>query len=350
MRVMRGTSLAPWPGMTLEVVRNEAPARAPLIANLVRRHGGPVSAALFDADIEVFRAESMEGVIAFRHGFGCAVSIGDPVCARDRMPALAEAFRSHCRARGWSTVYAVASEPLAAWAANRGYAAIEFARELIVDPRHDPLAGSSAQRLRGKVHRAEREGVVAAEYAPGAARDEALERALTAAARAWLEARHGPQVYLTPIALFAGRGCKRWFYARRGEAIVGVMQLVRMDAYDGYLISQLIATPDAPPGTTELLGVAGLSALGVEGCGYATWGPAPLVDFGHVTGLGSLSEQIGRAVYRAAGHAFHLEARNDYRRKFPIARTAGSYLLFDPPRIGPGIALEVLRAFHASAR
>ena len=317
-------------------------------ADLVRRYGGSVSGVLFDRKIEVFRAEGVDGVIPYRHGLGCAVAVGDPICSREDTPRLARAFRDECVRHHRHTVYVVASEPFARWATSEGYAALEFGRELIVDPRRDPLAGHAQQALRGKVHRAIRAGVVAAEYAPNGARDEELERAIERAVAVWLSARHGPQAYLTPFLPFAGRACKRWFYARAGGGIVGVMQLLRLDAYGGYLLSQLVSTPDAPPGTTELLGVTALRALCASGCAWATWGPAPLPELGAVTGFGARSERVCRFLFRNAGRTFGLEARNVYHRKFPVAETVGSYLLFNPPRIGAGDVIELLHAFHAA--
>ena len=348
---MRRVRVSHAEGMTVDVSRLGASSAAPELDRvaLVRRYGGAVSSALFDPTVDVFRSSGIDGAIAYRRCGRCAVAIGDPICARSRMPELAEAFRAESRRRGWHTVYTVASEPFAAWAAQNGFAALEFARELVVDPRLDVLHGHASQRLRGKVHRAEHAGVVAAEYG-GAPRDESLERAMRDAVGRWRAARSGPQVYLTPFSLFEGRRGKRWFHARLGGAIVGVLQLVRLDAYGGYLVSQLVATPDAPPGTTELLGAFGLRTLGEEGCGFATWGPAPLAELGTVTGLGARSERLARAIFRWAGGAFHLEARNEYRRKFPIAREMRSYLLFDPPHVGVREAIAILRAYHASPR
>jgi aspartyl-tRNA synthetase len=333
--------------MTLATLENESLPLEHDLAHLVRRYGGPVSGVLLDPEIEIFRAPGIDGAIAYRTGFGCAVAVGDPVCERAQMAALAEAFREECRRHGWHSVYTVASDRFGAWATQNGFAAVELARELIVDPRVDPLRGHAVQRLRGKVHRAEHEGVMAAELPRWPARDPALEQEMERAVSAWLSARKGPQIYLTPLTLFAGRACKRWFHAKRGGDVIGVMQLVRLDAYDGYLISQLIATPDAPPGTTELLAAFGLRALGAEGCAYVTWGPTPLADIATVTNLGTVSEKIGRAVFHVAGRIFHLDARSEYRRKFPVAREVSSYLLFDPPRIGAREAIGILRAFHA---
>jgi lysylphosphatidylglycerol synthetase-like protein (DUF2156 family) len=243
-------------------------------------------------------------------------------------------------------VYTVAGDAFATWAASAGYGVVEFGCELVVDPSYDPLAGHTAQALRRRVRRAVREGVAAQEYTEY---DAGLERALEHAVAAWVAARRGPQIYLMPLDLFAGRACKRWFYATRRDEVVGVMELVRLESRRGWLLSQLTWTPDAPPGTTELLAVHALHAIGARGCTYATWGPAPLERLGAVEGLSGFSEKLGRFVFQSTARAFHLEDRNRYHRKFPIARRTGCHLLFDPPHIGVRETLQVLRAYHASA-
>lgn len=315
-------------------------------AELVCRWGGSVSTVLFDPSVQVFGASGFDGVIAYRTGFGCAVAIGDPIAPIEQMGPLARAFREDCKLRGLHTVYTVASDAFATWAANAGYGVVEFGCELVVNPSHDPLAGHAAQALRRRVRRAAKEGVVAREYV---GRDARLEERLQRSVAAWRDARRGPQIYLMPLDLFAGRDCKRWFYATRGDDVVGVMELVRLEARRGWLLSQLTWTPDAPPGTTELLAVDALHALGSSGCTYATWGPAPLERLGAVEGLSGFSEKLGRFVFKNTARAFHLEDRNRYHRKFPVARTTGCHLLFDPPRIGLRETLQVLRTYHARA-
>ena len=315
-------------------------------AELVQRWGGSVSTVLFDPSVEVFGAIGLDGVIAYRTGFGCAVAIGDPIAPLEQMGRLARAFREHCKRRRLHTVYTVASDAFATWGASAGYGVVEFGQELVVDPSHDPLAGHAAQALRRRVKRAAKEDVVAHEYV---GHDAKLEDALRTAVLAWMGSRRGPQIYLMPLDVFAGRECKRWFYATRGDAVVGVMELVRLESRHGWLLSQLTWTPDAPPGTSELLAVHALRAIGTDGCTYATWGPAPLERLGAIEGLSGFSEKLGRFVFKNTARAFHLEDRNRYHRKFPVARTTGCHLLFDPPRIGLRETLQVLRTYHASA-
>jgi lysylphosphatidylglycerol synthetase-like protein (DUF2156 family) len=310
-------------------------------------YGGPVSGGLLDPRYKLYRTPGIDGVVGYRRGWGCAVVIGDPVCAPNDTVGLAESFRKFNRARGSRTVYAAASEGFARTAAARGFAAVEFGEELIVDPRRDPKAGPHGRELRKKVIHAMREGVRVREYRDDE-RDTALERAMDQVAAAWLGARRGPQIYIARVRLFDHRSARRWFYATVGQHVVGVLAMLRMGARDGYLLEHLVAAPGAPSGTTELVATGGLAALGAEGCGFATFGPAPAGRLGAVQNLGAASEAVARLVFDSAARVFHLDARGHYRRKFQVARSEPVFLLFDPPRIGPREALGVLGAFNAS--
>ncbi len=124
--------------------------------------------------------------------------------------------------------------------------------------------------------------------------------------------------------------------------------MIRLDAWDGYLLSQLVATADAGPEHERAAGRLCAANAGRRRVRSCDVGAAPLPELGQSSGLGRLSERFGRRVFRAAGSLFHLDARNVFRRKFMIARTSGSYFVFDPPSIGVREVLEMMRAFHAS--
>ncbi|MBX3158522.1 MAG: DUF2156 domain-containing protein [Deltaproteobacteria bacterium] len=318
------------------------------VAEVIRRVGGPVSTALLDPTCRRFSVRGIEGLIGYKVRLGCAVGMGDPACPPKDTPALACAFRAFCRERRWHTVYAVAGASFASWAVRLGYAAVEFGEELILDPREDQQVGARGRELRKKVRKAEREGATVAEYQPWRFRDRALETQLEHAVKAWLGSRHGPQIYLAGVDLrFAVRG-RRWFVAHHGGSVVGLLAMMELQSRQGYLLEHLLATPEAPIGTTELLVVEGLRALGAEGCGFATFGPAPNDHLGEVKGLSALSGKIAHAVYDGSRHVLHLDSKTRYRQKFQIARTEPSYLLFDPPHVGLRDVYGLLRAFNVS--
>ncbi len=318
------------------------------LCRLVRRYGGSVSTALLDPSCDLFRAQAIEGAIGFRSRFGCAVSIGDPVCAEDDKPRLARAFSEHCRARRLHTAYAVAGPSFAHWAADHGYGALCFGEELSFDPRRDPAAGAPGRELRKKLFRAGREGIEVIEYRPLRGRDPGAEREMEAVARSWLDARSGPQVYVVPVRLFAHLEGRRLFYALHRGRVVGVLSTVRLEARGGYLFDHHLVLPDAPIGTSESLIAEALRTFGGEGCGWATFGPAPANELGEILGLSQRQARLARSVFRKLGQTFHFESRNRYRRKFQVASSQSSYLLVSPPRFGPREIGGLVNAFNAS--
>lgn len=306
-----------------------------------------MSTALLDPSCEIFRAEGIDGAIGYRSRFGCAVSIGDPVCAEEDKPRLAQAFLESCRARRVHTAYAVASPSFAHWAASHGYAALCFGEELSFDPRRDPAAGAAGRELRKKLLRAAREGIEVREYRPRR-RDLRAEREMEEVARSWLGARRGPQVYVVPVRLFAEREGRRWFCARREGRAVGVLSTMRLEARGGYLFDHHLVTSDAPIGASESLIAEALRTFGREGCQWATFGPAPANELGAIFGLSQPQERLARSVFRALGQGLHFESRNRYRRKFQVAGSQPSYLLTSPPGLGPREIGGFVHAFNAS--
>ncbi|HUS65604.1 MAG TPA: DUF2156 domain-containing protein [Kofleriaceae bacterium] len=316
----------------------------PGVAAWVRAHGCAVSTALLDPACRHFFVPGVPGVIGYREGWGCAVGLGDPVCPPEQTGALVDAFGDFCHARDAGAVFAVASPALTALCVARGWAAIEFGVELILDPRRDPQSGARGRELRKKVNRAKKAGVTVHEHHLG---DPLVERAMEQCALSWLGARRGPQIYLARVRLFADPLGKRWFYALFGERIVGVLSMMRLDARDGWLLDHLIATPDAPGGTTERLAAHALGVLGAEGCRFATFGPAPSAELGRVVGLGPVAEALARGIYETVGRVFHLDARVRYRKKFQVERTEASSLVFSRG-LGLRELTGVLRAFNVS--
>jgi lysylphosphatidylglycerol synthetase-like protein (DUF2156 family) len=320
------------------------------VGDLVVQYGGPVANSLLDPRYQTFRSTEVEGVVGYRESWGCAVALGDPVCRSLDVPRLAFKFREHCAACGRSMIYAAASKRLAAIVCGWGGAAVEFGETLIFDPRLDLQAGARGRELRKKVQRARREGAVVQEYQPErAGREPALESALEEVVARWLGGRHGIQVYLSQVRLFEPQVTgRRWFYARAGSRMVGVLALLRMEARGGYLLEHLLAAPASPIGITELLVTDCFAALAAEGCQFATFGPAPAAQLGAVQNLGCVSEALARTVFSTASRLFHLDGLTHFQRKFGVAAVEPAYLVFDPPRVGLRDAIGVIRAFNVS--
>jgi lysylphosphatidylglycerol synthetase-like protein (DUF2156 family) len=319
------------------------------VTELVQRYGGAVSPALYDPRCEHFMTPGIPGVIGYRSSYRCAVALGDPVCAPHDVDRFTERFRQACAVRGQSVVIANASEALTARCRRNDWGVVELAEELVVDPQHDPQAGPAGRELRKKVRRAEKWGVAVAEYRPRYSCDAALECELETVASAWLAARHGMQVYINQVLLFSQRVGKRWFYATTaGGRAIGLLELVRLDARDGWVVMHLLAAPEAPSGTTEALVTTAMRTLGDEGCHFLTFGPSPRGELGEMQGVSRVGELLARTVFSLAARAFHLDSKSRYRRKFQTSGEEKMYLLFNPPSIGMLEVIALLRAFNVS--
>jgi lysylphosphatidylglycerol synthetase-like protein (DUF2156 family) len=315
--------------------------------DLVQRFGCSVSHVLSDPSCLRFWASDVVGVIPYRQGIRCAVGIGDPVCPPGAAGRLAERFRESLARRRLSTVFAVASERFARFCIDVGFSGIEFAEELILDPRRDPSAGSRGRELRKNLYRAQRSGLVVEELRE---RDPALEWAIERAAHSWLAGRRGAQAFISPILLFTERRGRRWFYARSGRRVIGVLSLVRLDARDGWVFEHLLPARDAPTGTSETLVTHALETLGLEGCRYATFGPSPLGRLGKMHRVGWVGHSISRAFFDAAARLLHFDAVSHFRKKFSPSHSEPRFLLFHPPRLGVCEATSLLRAFNVSLK
>jgi lysylphosphatidylglycerol synthetase-like protein (DUF2156 family) len=310
---------------------------------LVRRFGGVLSPVVFDTGCELLTLPWLEGVLAYRRSLGgVAVVIGDPICApHDQARLLDEA-----RARFDTVVVAGASRAIVSAAHALGFAVIEFGEQIWIDPRRERPRGRRGHELKRKLNHARGACIAVREYA--GARDPWLEAELERVARAWLAARKGLQVFVAHVDLFHPRGLRRWFFATEHERVVGVQSLVRLDGCGGYLLEHLLTEPDVPAGTTESLVIGALDAVGREGCRFVSFGLSTAAALGLVSGLSPGSIRLGRWFFDQAQKRFHLDSVSRFRRKFGECVSEPSYLLFNPPRVGPLQLLALMRAFNAS--
>jgi lysylphosphatidylglycerol synthetase-like protein (DUF2156 family) len=223
---------------------------------------------------------------------------------------------------------------------------IEFGEELYLDPfanlidRH----GTHGSLVRRKVRHALKEGTSVKEYFPY---DAQLELAIEKVGVSWLASRRGPQVHISHLYLFNDRAGKRWFYAKKGENIVGVAVLNQVHARQGWLLNHLMITPEASNGTPELLVTSILEILRQESCHFVTVGASPAEKLGDIVGISKFSSWIMTLVYKTAYKIFHLKGHKMFWGKFNT-QAGRSYLLFSQPQIGMRDLIALMRALNFS--
>lgn len=318
-----------------------------MIIDRVRRLGVASSDAILDPACMIFTVPDVDGLIGYKIFSSCAIVYGDPLCQKEDLERFVHAFHDHCTEKGLNIIYMTVTEPFAKWAIGRVCETlIEFGEELIIDPHTDPKArtGTHASLVRRKVRHALKEGTTVHEYVPY---DAKIEKQLNSVRAAWLNARSGPQIHTSNIYLFANRPGKRWFYASHNNAIVAVLVLHQIQQRQGWLLNDLMHTPNAPHGTPELLVTSALDELAKEGCRFVTFGPVPAKDLGEIVGLTPLSAWCAKSFFWFARKIFRLDGRKKFWEKFH-PESERSFLLLQQPSIGAKEIKALMSALHAS--
>ena len=315
------------------------------IADFVRRYGGSSSISLFDSGCEVFQVPEIEGIIGYHLSNKCAVVIGDPLCPPESALSLAVAFQEWCDEKGYSYIYVTASEQFSQQALNTVCSSmIEIGEDFYLSDECNPKKGSKGRALRNKLNNAKRANLEILEYTQD---DADLEQKLTDVSEKWVENRKGPQIYLADVDLFKDKVGKRWFYAEHQNEIVGILQLTELEGKGGWLLQILMATPDAPLGTSEQLVYTAFERLKTEGSAFLSFGVAQTRELGLIVGLGKVAETMGRFLFKIAQKTFNLDKRRRYLRKFQPKKEP-AYILFRSNKIRLNEIISLARSLHVN--
>lgn len=315
------------------------------VVRFVRQWGGTATSAVLDPASQIYVSPGGEGLVGYRHGTGCAVVFGEPIAPPSEVPTVIRSFHAECEKKGWNPIYITVGGSFAKWMReefNAGY--LTVGEEISVDPFDDPTRGAGGSLARRKARHAGKEGVTVSEYFGGNLH---AEKEMEHLARAWLENRKGPQVYISNIQLFQDREGKRWFFAREGTRIVGVVVLNRLESKGGWLLNHLMCHPDAPHGTSELLVTTVFKTVEQEGCHYVTFGVVAAESLNEILGFGSVITWSLPWVYKSLMKMLRIEGRKKYWSKYqPNSKL--SYVVFTKPQIGLRDVFELLRIVNVA--
>ncbi len=318
------------------------------IAELVRRWGSSSSNAILDPAFQIFTIPNIEGIIGYRTVSNRAVVLGDPVTSTKDLLALTQAFHTFCKDKGMSIIYLTVSENFVSTTLQNGlcHAKVRIGSEYYIDPKTYPQTGPNGRLLKKKVKHAQGENVLIEEYTEY---NPIVEEAIENAAKAWLKARHGPQIYMSDVHLFSDSLGKRWFYAKQNGKIVGVLLFNRLERYQGWLLNLLMPTPESPNGTSEILALTAFDKLAAEGCQYVSFGTIASLTLDEFQGFNLLSQWIAGAAFKAADKLFHLEGKRKFWEKFEPQGTP-LYVLFSKPTIHLGDLVAISQSLNVSIK
>lgn len=280
------------------------------LASVVKRLGNPVSSILLNLPCCIFRIPEVDGIIGYQKVKNCAVVIGDPICLPQNIDSLTRAFQFYCQKQNLTIVYLLASDSFAHWGINNGFQTlIQVGQKLIINP----TKFQKRQKLRWKINQSLQNGVIVKEYKNF---DPSIENQIRITTNIWLKNKNGPQIYLGNLSpLFNDKG-QRFFYALQKDRIIGLLNLSRIDRFQGWVVNSFLAISDAPVGTTEHLFSSIIETLGNEGCHFLCLGAVSGSNLGEMVGLNPFSKYMAHLIFKIAKWFFKLEGRKTYLNKY----------------------------------
>ena len=318
--------------MSVPDVEN-APAR---LGVLLRRHGwNATSFQLREPGFLYFWPDD-EACVGYFDTGGAWVAAGAPLAAPERLADVAAAFVAAAHRAGRRACFFAVEGRFAEQCHMR---ALPIGDQAVWDPQGWPAIVAGSRGLREQLRRARAKGVRVrvAPLADGSPGSRAILQTLNDITHQWLSTREmAPMEFLVRIEPLVVLPEHRVYVAERDGRAVAFLQLPPIFAREGWLFQNLVRSPEAPNGTTELLIDTALRDVGDDGCRFATLGLAPLS--GDVPGPLRMARRLGRVLFDFAG----LRA---FRARLRPTEWMQQYVCFPARQSASRSLLDVLSAF-----
>lgn len=259
-----------------------------------------------------------DAAVAYLDTGGAWVVAGSPIAALDRVAEVAQRFIAAAGRMNRRAVF-FAVEPRFLRVAPMPSVAIGL------QPSWNPRRWGERHRghrsLKEQLRRARAKGVVIERVSPGLACGEMRPELERLIAR-WLGSRAMPPMsFLVALEPFVLPEERRYYVARAGDAVAGLLVVVPVYGRLGWFFEDLLRDPSAPNGTTELLIDYAMRDAGGDGCEFVTLGLVPLA--GDAPWL-RVARTVMRGFYNFEGlRAFKSKLRPDEWTPIHIAWPAG---------------------------
>jgi lysylphosphatidylglycerol synthetase-like protein (DUF2156 family) len=301
----------------MSVLESDAPAATGVLADfeVLLRHGDNPSGFLaLNEGTERMRVDGIDGFVAFRPaGRRHLIQLGGVFADPSDQDELLGHFLDLARQQKKKVVSIQLQRQDAERYAARGFTVNQFGASYAVSLDGFSLAGKAHMRLRNKISRARRSGLVIREFDTDLP-DDVLNQ-LDSIDHTWLrtKGRHAKELRFM-VGERAGPGAlwRRLFVAADGEGrVMGYVTFSPVGGKrSGWLHDLSRRDPDATPGTMELIVASAIETFKSEGVPYLHFGLTPFTGLAadHELGASSCAAGAcvrflgdhGRAVYPAA--------------------------------------------------
>lgn len=244
--------------------------------DLVMRFGWNTTCfQIVNPGIEYWFGDYGESVVGYVTSGKSRVVAGAPVCPKDSLPEVVEAFESDARSRGLGVCYFGAEARLeGALRDSKDHARVLLGAQPVWHPTNWPKIMAGRASLRAQFNRARNKGVTISEWSIERATDNPLLRECL---EAWLESKGLPPLHFVIEPETLGRlENRRIFAAEHNGGVAAFLVLSPIPTRKGWLTEQFPHHPLAPNGTVELMMDNAVRQLGDEGYEYVTLGLSPL--------------------------------------------------------------------------
>lgn len=265
-------------------------------------------------DKSILFSDSGESFLMYGHQGRSWIALGDPIGADSEFPELVWQFIEFAHASGGRPVFYQISPRLLPACADAGLRAFKLGERASVDLSTFSLAGRRAQTLRNALSRGQREGMVFALIPPEGV--PAVLDELQAISDAWL-AEHRAREKRFSLGAFepAYVASQPVAVLRREGRILAFATVMTTATKAAATVDLMRFSPEAPPGTMDLLFVNLLETTRAEGYASFNLGMAPLSGLAR-RDLAPVWDQIGGALYEHGERFYNFKGVRAFKGKF----------------------------------
>ena len=225
--------------------------------------------------IEYWFSDDGESVIGFVTSGRSRVVAGAPVCSKDRLPLIVEAFEKDARSNGLGVCYFGAEARLeGVLRDSKEHARVLLGAQPVWHPAAWPQIMAGRPSLRAQFNRARNKDVRISEWNVERA---ANSRELHDCLGAWFTLKGLPPLHFVIEPETLGRlENRRIFVAEHNSRVAAFLVLSPIPTRQGWLTEQFPHRPGSPNGTVELMMDSAVRKLCDEGFEYVTLGLSPL--------------------------------------------------------------------------
>lgn len=284
-----------------------------------------------------FTVDGLEGMIAYRPQGGYLFQFGGVIGPQHAQPVLLREFRAMAQRDG-KRVCAVElrTEDIELYR-EAGFTINQFGSSYSLDLTRFTDAGTRFMKMRNKIKRARRAGIVVSELGGDVARTQQAWDRLDDLSERWLKTkgRHAKMLRFligevgTPNDLQ-----RRIFVAEREDQLVGFISYVpAYGRFAGVMHDLSRRVREAPPGTMELINVTALQRFQSEGINYLNFGLTPFSGLSdQVDNIEGRSTVVSRVLKLLAKHGqsvYPADSQVRYKLKWQPQTITPEYVAFD---------------------